>query len=107
MFALHPEWKFFDPKISYDYLGFIPLFLNLLDDRSAIEQLDENYSHGGGWRHFEGFELLENGNIQYPGDPEYQLLAETEINGDTVRFYPNSWVMVIRPDETWEICRMD
>jgi hypothetical protein len=42
--------------------GLIPDFLDLLDERDAVEQIHENYQHGGGWRDCTGsMEFLDGG----------------------------------------------
>lgn len=105
--AKFPAWTIHHPKFSIDMLGFIPFFLNEANPASAREQLDHNYSHGGGWNPFPGFELLPNQNLQYPGDPETRLLAATKFHSEEIRFYEHSWVMIIQPDGKWEVSRMD
>jgi hypothetical protein len=88
-------------------LGFIPSFVSDDDPRPAREQLDTAYGHGGGWRAFPGFTMLPDGNLKYPGDPPTVALAETYLRDETIRFYQHSWVAVIQPDGTFEVCRMD
>lgn len=96
------------PGVTDDHLGFIPLFLWESDERPAREQFHDRYAHGGGWRPFEGFEVLRGGEaIQYPGDPELPLLAEGRLRDEVIRFYNMSWVSITGPDGSVEIARMD
>jgi len=88
-------------------LGFIPSFLNSADPRSAREQLDTAYVHGGGWSPFPGFKMLPSGNIQFPGDPETQLLFEAKLHDELIRVYTSAWVAIVQPDGSFEISRMD
>ena len=98
---------FYDAMADMETLGFIPHWLNEADARPAAEQLNENYSHGGGWRPFDGFELLPDGSIQYPGDPPYRPLAEILFRRERIVFFAHSWIMIVQPDGSFEICRMD
>ena len=100
-------FKLKHPDMTHDMLGFIPDFLSEYDPRPAVEQLDENYSHGGGWRAFEGFTMLPDGNMQYPGDLPTTLLAEGKLREEIIRFYDYSWVAVVQPDGSFTVARMD
>jgi hypothetical protein len=100
-------WKMLHPQAKPEMLGFIPYFLDEDDPRPAREQFDTAYHHGGGWRPFAGFEMLPDGNLNYPGDPPVLVLAETKLRDETIRFYEHSWVAVIQPDGSYEISRMD
>ena len=100
-------WVFKHPRMTADALGFIPSFLDERNPRSAREQIDDNYRHGGGWRSFKGHTMLPNGNLSYPGDPITQLLAETKLRDEVIRFYEHSWVAIIQPDGSYDIARID
>jgi hypothetical protein len=95
------------PDFRPDMLGFLPLMFSAADPRSAREQVDDNYAHGGGFRAFHGFTMLPNGDLSYPGDPPARLLAETKLRDETIRLFEHAWVAIIQPDGTWEVCRMD
>lgn len=100
-------WTMIHPKADPLMLGYIPQFLSECDPRPAREQFDSAYQHGGGWTPFQGFTMLHNGDLGYPGDPPVELLAETQLRNETIRFYNHSWVCIIQPDGSYEICRMD
>ena len=100
-------WIKKDPRASLDMLGFIPEFLSLDDPRPAREQINEAYSHGGGWCKFEGFKMLPNGNIQYPGDPPVPLLFESHLRQEIIRVYQHAWVAIVQPSGIYEIARLD
>lgn len=101
-------WTMLHPAATMDRLGFTPEFLNVDDPRPAAEQFDENYAHGGGWRPFKGFTVLQGGKaIQYPGDPALPALAMTMLHGETIMVYVGAWVAIFKQDGTVEIGRMD
>lgn len=94
-------------------IGLIPTFLSPSDKRSAVEQFDERYAHGGGWRDFEGF-ILERPTedkatwfLQYPDDPPMALAAHTRLGDETVLVFEYAWVAVVQPDGSYRIARMD
>jgi len=101
------QWFQRHPQATPEMLGLIPEFLNENDPRSAREQLDANYSHGGGWLPIPGFSMLPNGDLSYPGDPPFELLAETKLRDETIRVFHYSWVAIIQPDGSFEVSRMD
>jgi hypothetical protein len=88
-----------------DMLGYIPQFLSDRDPRPAKEQLNTNYQSG--WDAQPGFTMLSNGNLSYPGDPPLQLLAETRLRDEVIRFYDCEYVAIVQPDGSFEACRMD
>jgi len=100
-------WIMRHPKATPEMLGIIPCFLDEDDPRPAAEQFNDAYSHGGGWRSMPGFTMLPNGNLSYPGDPPVELLAETRLRDEVVRFYDFAWVAIVQPDGSYDICRMD
>jgi len=101
------QWVMKHPRMTMDQLGYIVNFLDPNNPKSAREQLDANYRHGGGWRPFKGFTMLPNGNLSYPDDPVVQLLAETKLRDETIRYYEHSWVAIVQPDGSFELSRMD
>lgn len=98
-------WVALHPQFMPDMLGFIPHFLDDADPRPAREQFNANYCSG--WKPFKGFKMLSNGDLSYPGDPPTQLLAETMLRDEIIRFYNQAWVAIIQPDGSYEIARMD
>lgn len=97
-----------DPLSVIERLGFIPSFLSDNDKRSAKEQIDANYSHGGGWRPLSGWKMNpKTKEIKYPGDPSLRPIAKTKIHRDEVLFYDHAWVAIVSPDGSYEIARLD
>ena len=90
-----------------DHVGMIPHWLDESDMRNARDQLDDHYQHGGGWRPFEGFKLNRDKSIEYDGDPALKPLAIMKLRDEIVVMYQYGWVMILQPNGTFEICRMD
>ena len=92
--------------------GLVPDFLNLLDPRPAIEQIDENYQHGGGWRDFVGFKLVydpadpQSSVLKFSGDPEMRAKAIIDFRREVIILYDGDWCAVIRPDGSHRIARL-
>lgn len=100
------EVKILHPR-GAELLGFIPEFLRESDPRTAAEQFHERYAHGGGWSPFQGFKLLENRSIKYPGDPAHKPVAELKFRDETILVYEHAWVCILQTDGKYEISRMD
>lgn len=110
--------KYYRSSSLANTVGMIPMFLSESDPRPAREQFNERYAHGGGWRSFNGFELspgptpaLLDGdnipNIKYPGDPIMPPLAYAMLRDEMIVIYQYAWVMILQPDGSYEISRMD
>jgi hypothetical protein len=89
-----------------DHVGIIPHWLDESDMRNAREQLDEHYQHGGGWHPFTGFKL-KGMNLTYSGDPPLKPLAIMKFRDETIAIYRYGWVMILQPNGSFEVCRMD
>jgi len=100
-------WAFLDPQMTPEHLGLLPMMLSEYDPRPAREQFDANYQHGGGWDPMKGFTLHDGNSLSYPGDPPLIPLAITKLRDELIVFYQYSWVAIIQPDRSFEVCRMD
>lgn len=88
--------------------GYIPTFLSEGDPRPAREQLNANYQHGGGWIPFGGFELRSSDMaLLYPDDPPLRPIASANLREERILIYPYAWVLIMQPDGSWEVARMD
>ena len=90
--------------------GIIPTFLDPGDPRPAKEQFDAQYM--GGWNSFEGFKWDKKNEILSYGegedaDPPMKPISMLLFRDEVVVLFPSAWVMIIQPDESWEISRMD
>jgi hypothetical protein len=100
-------WALLHPKMTMERLGFLPMFLDEANVKCARDQINEAYQHGGGWQPFRGFELLENGDLQYIGDPPTRRLAIAMLRNEEISFYEHAWVVIKQPDGKWEVARID
>jgi len=99
-------WTFIHPNVTKAQLGLLFTFFSEDDPTSARGQINKNYAHGGGWQPLKGFTLSEEG-LHYPGDPVFKPLAETKLNGETIRLYTSVFVAIIQPDGSYEVGRVD
>jgi hypothetical protein len=89
-------------------LGFLPDILLPADKRPVKEQLEDRYSHGGGWRPIHGFRMDGRYRLHFPGDPVFEPAACIALGDELVIFYPNcSLLAVLRRDKSFEVTRVD
>ena len=93
-------------QTHYDSLGYIPRFLVSDDPRPARVQFDQSYL--GGWYKMEGFTLNpKTMSLKYPGDPPLLPLAVAELGYEKIYVYPHAWVLILQPDGSFEVSRLD
>jgi len=90
-----------------DHVGLIPHWLDEDDKRPAREQLNEHYMHGGGWQTFDGFKLKRDHTLEFDGDEPLQPLALMWLRDEMIAMYRYGWVMILQPDGSFEVSRMD
>jgi hypothetical protein len=100
----------------FDLLGFLPEMLSNANPDPAVKQLDDGYTHHGGWRKFEGFTLNdtdpEQPTLEYEGEPPVVCVAiatlhkHTEQPTERVMLFENSWVAVVQEQGLIEVSRM-
>lgn len=92
-------------------LGYVPSFLNEDDPRPAVEQIDSNYAHGGGWRDFDGFDVQQDEHgryrLTYPGDPAYREQARILFRDEVIVAFSFAWFLVASPGKAHRIARLD
>ena len=93
--------------VHANQLGELPSFINDNDPRSAREQLDANYQHGGGWHPVPGFKLAPNFVLHFPEDPPYEPLAVMRLREERVFVYEFSFVAIVQADGSFEVARLD
>jgi hypothetical protein len=100
------DWEFLDKRYSLDMLGLIPEFLS--DDNSANARTQFDICYVAGWNPMKGFRLNKDSLVlTYPGDPPLRPIAKTKLREETIVFYPHAWVMILQPDGSFEVTRMD
>ncbi len=91
-------------------VGFVPMFLDINDERPAAEQIDANYQHGGGWNPMEKWTFdRKTKMIKYPGDEPLESFAVALPNkNETVIMYPHSFMLIYnKVNKTYEVGRVD
>lgn len=100
--------------------GFLPTFFDESDPRSAVEQLNEAYQHGGGVSPLQNttvFNPEKKGASRlvftFPGDDDDEVESYEEISRGTMRdqtiiLYDYDFVAIIGPKpEDLVVCRVD
>lgn len=106
-------WKpYINEVAAMSLMGFIPQFVSSDDPRSAQEQINDNYRHGGGWCPLRGWMFNPtDSTIQFSDeegtDPPYTPVAETRIHDQRLIVYRDAWVALVKDDGTFEVARMD
>jgi hypothetical protein len=100
-------WRFLVDDMTLEDLGLIPHFFDEADPRSAIEQVDANYAHGGGWSPIPGFTVGPGSVGHYPGDAPFEPLAIGLFRDETVIYYAGSFVAIINGAGLYQVARLD
>jgi len=89
-------------------LGYIPTFVFESDPRPAWEQFNERYVFGG-WNPMlpGGWQMDQDNNLLYPGDPPLIPLASTMLRDEQIVVYAHSFVAIIQRDGSFSVARMD
>jgi len=102
------KFKILDTRCNEEVLGLIPHFFSEADPRTAAQQLDDAYQHGGGWRPMKGWKAGPVGELAYPGDSPMQPIAVATLHdNEIIRFYPHAWVSITQTDSSFEVSRVD
>jgi hypothetical protein len=103
-------WIQMDKEADMEHaLGFLPTFVNHMNERSLVQQLDANYSHGGGWHPQKEWKLVDKEKLlfQYPGDPAMHPIAAHRMRDEFMIVYEHGLVCVMQLDQSFEMARMD
>jgi hypothetical protein len=88
-------------------LGYWPDMFSEEDPRSAVEQINERYAHGGGWHPLEGC-TIEGNLLKYPGDPPFRPRAMYRLHGkELLVLFEHDFVAIIQDDKSYEVGRMN
>lgn len=98
--------EFLHPQATHDHIGDIPLWLNETDPRSAKEQLNAGYRHGGGWNPMRGL-TMKGTTLWYPGDPPFKAIARMNLREEMILVYEHSIFAIVQRDGSFEAARMD
>ena len=102
------EFALLHPRVTPEWLGFLPTFFSPRDPRPAREQIHTAYLHGGGWRPQKGFTYNpQTRTMKYPGDPAFKPLAIAKLREETLIFYEAEYLAIIQPDGSFEMARVN
>ena len=100
-----PQWS------HTQSVGWLSHIFQEADPRTAQEQAQDRYSHGGGWMSFKGFTLAEDENgfiLEYPEDVPIVEISRAKFRDQTLVLFQYSWVGIIEGGtELLEVSRMD
>lgn len=108
--------EFIDLRYTLDHLGFLPMILQSSDPRPVAEQLEDRYSHGGGYRPSKDnkWKLVNRDNfyLRYPGDPVFKPACKFIFphTKEVAFFYPDgSFLLIVQAEGFGEyvITRVD
>lgn len=86
--------------------GLIPTFLDNHDPRPAAEQFNSRYI--AGWNPFDGFKFDPvKRTLKYPSDPLLEVISEIRFRNERIMLFPSDWVVIVQPDGSWQVSRMD
>lgn len=94
-------------------LGFLPMFFSEDDERSARDQLDANYQHGGGVLPSQGFtmnldrEYPAKTTMSYPEDPDLRVVGWAKLRDELILVCEYAYVVIVQPDDSFIITRCD
>lgn len=93
----------------FDVVGYLPMMLDEANPKSAREQLNDGYAHGGGWHPFPGHTFHDGlePTLTYPEDPPLGAVAEWKLRDERIILFDSAWVAIVQPDGSYEIARMD
>lgn len=94
---------------TIEHVGMIPTFLNILDRRPAVDQINEGYAHGGGWRPLSGYKMdFKNFSLTFAGDTRKSPIAIIPLNDELVLVYEYGYVAIIDAiTKTVAVARLD
>lgn len=92
-----------------DAIGYIGDWLDTDADGGAVEQINRNYAHGGGWSDFEGFTFdKQQMALLYNGDePTYALAGAVFSQEEFVMVFEHGWVAVMNRNGSMRVARID
>jgi hypothetical protein len=105
--------RLYGPQVTNgDILGFLPEILRQDDPRSAAAQIEDRYSHGGGWSPFGRgqWQWSRDGMVlQFPGDPPMKPVAALllPLSNEYCLLFPHQMMLVLQQDGSFEVTRLD
>lgn len=94
---------------TIEHVGMIPTFLNILDSRKAVDQINEHYAHGGGWRPLSGYKMdFKTFSLTFAGDARKLPIAIIPLNDELVLIYEHGYVAIVHAvTKAVDVARLD
>ena len=109
-FIIDPNHRFkeYASETLFNMCGEIPIWFNNQNIGTPAEQIiNDNYQHGGGFQHMDGFIHSPNGNMAYPDDPVLHPIALIKWGKENVYIYESGWVSIESETHSWRTARID
>ena len=95
--------------------GLLPSFLSHDDTDGAVEQINKNYGHGGGWIDCDGWTLLigkKKGSatmywLEYPDEPMLPMVSMGTLLDEAIILFEHDWVTVVQTDLAFRVARIN
>ena len=92
--------------------GHLPQIIINRDARSAQEQVNARYQHGGGWRSVEGFKLgwprADEYSLNYEGEEPLREVSRALFHGTQVLvLFKYSYLAIVEADKLIDVSRID
>lgn len=102
------EWQFHHRGMTLEHLGLIPCWLSENNPKSIVEQMDAGYQFGGFKQYpINGYKVVGDKCLKYPGDPVLKPLASITIRDETLCFYDHAICAVWQKDGSFVAARFD
>lgn len=107
-------WRQLDDTLNRNQvegmLGFLPQIISPSDPRPIRDQINTNYSHGGGYFPYGEGQWKFNAvgkTLKYPGDPTLKPIAELPVRDELFIVFPHAICCILQPDGSFDVIRMD
>jgi hypothetical protein len=106
---LDPMGKFkdVDPRQLIEMVGLIQYWIDLYDDRSFKQQVEDNYGFGPLHRFSSDSTVDSDGVMKYPGDPDLYPIAVWHRDGETAYMYQYAIMAFVMADGDAFVTRVD
>ena len=96
-----------DPHVMMNMLGLVQYWIDLYDERSFKQQVEDAYGFGSLHRFSDTGKVDANGIYRYPGDPELYPIAIWRREGETAYMYEYAIMAFVTADGETFVTRVD
>lgn len=106
------EFTIVHPRATQYHLGYVPMFFNNMDPRSAADQLHKNYANGGGVNPRPKFSINAKGQLVWNHDELFERIAEATLHPghdleEKLIFFTSSYLAIIQKNGDMVVTRVD